>query len=259
MLIYYGASLNKTHGAQTRIDIMSELHRALSSGPGLVAIKGAIADPETIDIATDLFDKMIATERDTAKGHHFAKAGAHDRVCNALQKHCIADPVNFANYFGTPAIDLICRAWLGDGYQMTTQINRVKPGGAAQTPHRDNHLGFMPKSRMAQFPAAVHHLSPVLTLQGAVAHGDMPLETGPTVYLPYSQQFFEGYLAFDKPAYQDFFANHRVQLPLEKGDAVFFNPAVMHGSGDNETSFDWRICCKSQARLGGQWKAWIAL
>ena len=31
-------------------------------------------------------------------------------------------------------------------------------------------------------------LSPLLTLQGAVAHVDMPLESGPTLYLPHSRR-----------------------------------------------------------------------
>jgi len=74
-----------------------------------------------------------------------------------------------------------------------------------------------------------------LTLQGAVAHCDMPLETGPTLLLPYSQLFFEGYLAFGRPEFQAYFAEHRAQLPLSKGDVVFFNPALMHGAGDNVT------------------------
>jgi ectoine hydroxylase-related dioxygenase (phytanoyl-CoA dioxygenase family) len=32
-------------------------------------------------------------------------------------------------------------------------------------------------------------------LQGAVAHTDMPAETGPTTYLPHSQKYLPGYLA----------------------------------------------------------------
>jgi len=32
-----------------------------------------------------------------------------------------------------------------------------------------------------------------------------------------------------------------VQLPLEKGDLVFFNPAVMHGAGTNHTADRFRM------------------
>jgi hypothetical protein len=71
----------------------------------------------------------------------------------------------------------------------------VNPGGTAQTAHRDYHLGFMDLDLAAQFPAHVHRLSPVLTLQGAVAHVDMPVETGPTMYLPHSQKYEPGYMA----------------------------------------------------------------
>lgn len=47
----------------------------------------------------------------------------------------------------------------------------------------------------------MHALSPLLTLQGAVAHVDMPVETGPTLYLPHSQKYPAGYVAFHQPEF----------------------------------------------------------
>ena len=94
----------------------------------------------------------------------------------------------------------------------------------------------MPMETAARFPAHVHRLSPVLTLQGAVAHCDMPVETGPTMYLPHSQKYLPGYLAFDLPAFAEYFQANYVQLPLEKGDVVFFNPALFHGAGTNKSA-----------------------
>ncbi len=79
----------------------------------------------------------------------------------------------------------------------------------------------------------MHLLSPVLTLQGAVAHSDMPVESGPTMYLPYSHQYPQGYLAWRRPEFREHFAAHHVQLALRKGDAAFFNPALFHGAGTN--------------------------
>jgi len=72
-----------------------------------------------------------------------------------------------------------------------------------------------------------------MTLQGAVAHCDMPVETGPTLYLPYSHQYEPGYLAFHLPEFTEYFQQNYTQLPLEKGDAAFFNPALFHGAGTN--------------------------
>jgi len=80
-----------------------------------------------------------------------------------------------------------------------------------------------------------------LTLQGAVAHCDMPLESGPTQLLPFSQHFKEGYLAFSRDQFQQHFADNFVQVPLEKGDVVFFNPAVMHAAGNNVSSDIYRM------------------
>jgi ectoine hydroxylase-related dioxygenase (phytanoyl-CoA dioxygenase family) len=64
----------------------------------------------------------------------------------------------------------------------------------------------------------------------------MPVETGPTMYLPHSQKYEPGYMAIGLPEFQEYFDQHYVQLPLEKGDAVFFNPALLHGAGTNRTT-----------------------
>src|SRR5207244_5256730 len=130
----------------------------------------------------------------------------------------------------------VVRARRWPGYQVTSHINVVNPGGAAQTAHRDYHLGFASAERAARFPAHVHQLSPVLTLQGAVAHTDMATETGPTLYLPHSQKYLPGYLAWRHPEFREYFEANHVQLPLAKGDVVFFNPAVFHAAGANRTA-----------------------
>jgi ectoine hydroxylase-related dioxygenase (phytanoyl-CoA dioxygenase family) len=131
---------------------------------------------------------------------------------------------------------MVCQAWLGPRYQVTSQVNVVNPGGAAQVPHRDYHLGFVNEDQLTSYPAVVHALSAALTLQGAVAHCDMPLESGPTMLLPHSQKFLGGYVAFYRPEFIEYFAEHHVQVPLRKGDAVFFNPALYHGAGTNSSA-----------------------
>ena len=100
----------------------------------------------------------------------------------------MADPEAFVDYYANDVVALAATAWLGPGYQVTSQVNVVNPGGAGQTVHRDYHLGFQSPKTSAEFPAHVHALSPVLTLQGAVAHCDMPVESGPTLYLPHSPE-----------------------------------------------------------------------
>ena len=59
--------------------------------------------------------------------------------------------------------------------------------------------------------------------------------------LPFSQRFEGGYLAFNRREFVDFFAEHHVQVPLTKGDAVFFNPALYHGAGSNVSADIRRI------------------
>ena len=119
----------------------------------------------------------------------------------------------------------------------------VNPGGQAQVAHRDYHLGFMDQAQAMAYPAHTHRLTPTLTLQGAVAHGDMPVETGPTMYetgptmyLTHSQKYGPGYVAFHCSEFTGYFDEHYVQLPLHKDDAAFFNPALFHGAGTNRSA-----------------------
>ncbi|MEU5633033.1 phytanoyl-CoA dioxygenase family protein [Streptomyces rishiriensis] len=237
VLVYDSERLRAT-GALADRALRTELVRAFADGPGVVVFRGAFPDPAVVDRATAVFESLIAEQRASgaAAGDHFAAPGANDRVWNALEKTALYDPETFADYYANDVLALASRAWLGPGYQVTAQVNVVNPGGAAQRPHRDYHLGFLSAQTAAGYPAHVHRLSPVLTLQGAVAHCDMPVETGPTLYLPYSQTYEPGYLAWRLPEFQAYFGAHHVQLPLAKGDAVFFNPAVLHAAGHNRTA-----------------------
>lgn len=234
VLIYDGAQLRKElsrPAARPRLE--AELVRALLGGPGVVVLAGAFDDPWIIDQATRQFEAIIAAQQ--AGGDHFAAAGRSDRIWNALEKLALRAPEVFADYYANDLIATVCRAWLGPGYQVTSQVDVVNPGGTADA-QLDYHLEFASDPQAARFPAHVHQLSPVLTLQGAVAHTDMPAQTGPTMYLPHSQKYLPGYLAWQRPEFREYFEVSHVKLPLAKGDAVFFNPAVFHPAGANRTA-----------------------
>lgn len=238
VLIYDSADLRRAIvRPEKKREIMAELVDALMTGPGVVVLKGAETDLDVIDRASDLFAAMIEEQHRAGAGggDHFAKPGANDRIWNSLEKHGLADPENFVRYYGNEMLALISEAWLGPHYQITAQVNRVNPGGAAQSPHRDYHLGFASAEQIARYPLHVQLLSPVLTLQGALAHVDMPVETGPTLLLPFSQQWGPGYVAMNRPDVQALFARKHVQLPLAKGDMLFFSPALLHAAGTNRT------------------------
>lgn len=237
--VYDGDALRAWAAApDERRELMAEWGEVLAHGAGIVVLERAFDDLAVVDAASALFRTLIDEQRARGLGgaDHFAKPGANDRLWNALDKHAQRDPEGFARYYANPVIAMVCEAWLGPGYQMTAQVNVVNPGGEAQSPHRDYHLGFMTPEQAERFPAQLHRLSAALTLQGAVAHVDMPVESGPTLYLPFSQTYEPGYLAFTRPEFQAHFARHHVQLPLAKGDAVFFNPALFHAAGHNRSA-----------------------
>jgi ectoine hydroxylase-related dioxygenase (phytanoyl-CoA dioxygenase family) len=237
--VYDCAALRGTlRVAGERAALLAEWVDVMLHGSGVLVLHAAYDDTAVIDSATSVFESIVVHEREagTSGADHFAKAGANDRIWNALEKLCMLEPRIFARYYANPFIAAISEAWLGPHYQMTSQINVVRPGGAAQQAHRDYHLGFQTNEEALRYPAHVHTMSPLLTLQGAVAHGDMPVESGPTKLLPFSQRYAPGYLAWRRPEFRAHFESHCVQLPLQKGDAVFFNPALFHAAGDNRTT-----------------------
>lgn len=64
----------------------------------------------------------------------------------------------------------------------------------------------------------------------------MPLDSGPTKLLPYSQSYLPGYIAVLLPEFRACFEENHVQLALAKGDLLFFNPATFHAAGENRTA-----------------------
>lgn len=222
--------------------IQDEWHHILLSGPGVFVLKGMYPpSPSTQALfhkVNTIFDEIIGSESSgsTTKGDHFAAGGRNARVWNSFQKHAVAGPSSFVQYYSNPWLALVAETWLGQSYQITAQVNLVKPGGKPQVSHRDYHLGFQTADQCSSFPKVTQVASQLLTLQGAVAHSDMPLRSGPTRFLPFSQMFEDGYMAYRLPEFQEFFERNWVSVPLELGDAVFFNPALFHAAGENTSA-----------------------
>ncbi|KAJ5910420.1 hypothetical protein N7504_005063 [Penicillium tannophilum] len=228
----------QTVTADTLSRLQDEWHHILHTGPGIFVLRNMYAPTRygSILSATNAaFDQIIAKERasNVSKGDHFAAGGTNDRIWNAFQKHGEEDPASFLAYYSNPWLAAVCNAWLGPGYRITAQVNAVHPGGAAQKAHRDYHLGFIEEEACMRYPAATQLTSQFLTLQGAVAHTDMPVDSGPTRFLPFSQTYEPGYLAWRRPEFRAFFQENYVALPLSLGDGVFFNPALFHAAGAN--------------------------
>ena len=232
---------NAMHQAMHREDkaraVMAEWNHVFRSGPGIIVIRNGYSDLALIDAVTDELNAIIADEEaaGTGSGDHFAAAGANSRIWNSHEKLCMRAPELYARYNGNELTRRISESWLGSGYQITFQVNVVRPGGKAQTAHRDYHMGFQDVETLKGFPASQHALSAALTLQGGVAHSDMPILSGPTKLLPYSQSYLPGYIAVLLPQFREAFEDLYVQLPLAKGDMLFFNPATFHAAGDNQT------------------------
>lgn len=94
-LVYDGDAVRKaSHDPETRRELMAEWAEALADGPGVIVVRGAFADGGQIEAANRHFWAIIEAQRREPFGHgdHFAKPGSNDRVWNALEKLCLADP-----------------------------------------------------------------------------------------------------------------------------------------------------------------------
>lgn len=235
----YDAQQFNAGDTTTTNKLQDEWYDILSEGPGVFVLKNMYPTEEyktTLAATNAAFQRIINSERatQTPKGDHFAAGGKNDRIWNSFSKHAAQDPASFLTYYANPWLDLVSESWLGPGYRVTAQCNIVKPGGKAQDSHRDYHLGFQEQDVSARVPRGLHLASQFLTLQGAVAHSEMPVESGPTRFLPFSQTFQAGYLAYRREDFRSFFQERYVALPLGLGDGVFFNPGLFHAAGAND-------------------------
>ena len=239
-VVIYDANYLETFigDSENELRLKTELHQVLEGGPGVFVIRNLYRH-DAIDQSNNIFEKIVESEGNTGNDH-FA-SGTNTRIWNAFQKVALEDPEAFISYYSNNLLKLVAESWCGPNSQMTAQVNIVRPGGEMQKPHRDYHLGFQENQVVELFPISAHRLSNYLTLQGGVAHTDMPLASGPTMVLPYSQQYELGYLAWRDNACTDFFNENAVQNQMNKGDGIFFNPALLHGAGSNTTKDFHRI------------------
>ena len=128
--IYDIKALHKVfQSKELRIELMAEWAWVLRESSGAIVLRGAYQDTSAIDEATELYQKIIASEKLNSGGgaDHFATAGANDRIWNSLQKLCETSPDVFLRYFANVPIQTACEAWLGPNYQMTAQVNLGTP------------------------------------------------------------------------------------------------------------------------------------
>lgn len=181
-----------------------------AKGAGVLIISDFYSDAKYVDDMTDLIYQILKKEQVDKDqiGDHFAKGGSNKRIWNVLEKSALEAPRSFINYYSNPLLGIVCEAWLGPAYTLSAQVNLVPPNNTiGQDPHRDYHLGFQADEQVAKFPLHAQIMSSMLTLQGAIAHIDMPVESGPTRFLPYSQQYELGYQIYRQEGFKRILKN----------------------------------------------------
>ena len=106
------------------------LHRRSSTGP---ARRSSTSSPRSTPRARRPVTTSASRAPTTASG-------------TPLRSWRCTRPQVFAEYYANDALAIVCQAWLGPRYQVTSQVNVVNPGGTQQVPHRDYHLGFVARA-----------------------------------------------------------------------------------------------------------------
>ena len=186
-----------------------------------------------------MFEAMIAEQRATGQdaGDHYAKPGHNDRVWNALEKLAVADPEVFVEYYGNDIIALASASWLGPGYTVTSQVNVVNPGGAGQIaaprlPPRLHDRRASPRSTRRTCTSCRRRSRCRVRSLTATCRSRAGRRCTCRTRRSTSSATSPG----GGPEFKEYFAEHHVQLPLTKGDAVFFNPALFHAAGTNHST-----------------------
>ena len=118
-----------------------------------------------------------------------------------------------------------------------------------------------PPDELAAYPAHLHRMSPVLTLQGAVAHCDMPIESGPTMLLPLLAALRRRLHRVQPPGV------HRRTSPSTTCRCRCARATrcsstrrciTVRAPTSRPTSAGWPICCRSRRRSAGRWRRWTA-
>ena len=245
---------------RARKEIMAEWVEAMTEGPGIIAFRGAFADHAPIDAATEHFWAIIerAASRQHGGGDHFAKPGANDRIWNALEKLCLRDPAGLRRLLRQRGRSR-WSARPGSGPPIRSPRSSMSSIRAARRNRRIATIisASRPPEEIERFPAHVHRLSPVLTLQGAVAHCDMPLETGPTLYLPFSQSYLPGYLRRRSPNSRTISRRITCSCRSPRATRCSSIPALFHAAGTNRSKdvAGSPICCKSHRPTAARWRA----
>ena len=158
---------------------------------------------------------------------------SNKRLYGSLNKLAEENPDDFVEYYSNEWLHKGSQAWLGPIYQIISEVNVVVSNEGSQMGHRDYPLGFYSKVLMDSVPSKFAISSQFFSLQAVVIHHDTPIEMGPTRFLFGSQKEQDGYTAFRDKDFQERFKKESIQIPLKKGDLLFYSPATFHGAGAN--------------------------
>ena len=129
--------------------VRAELAAAILDGPGIVKFAGAFSATCSMP-STATFERIIADEREA--GDRRAATTTPNRApmtASGTPSRSSPSATRPASSTTTPTTSSPWRPSPGSGpaYQVTSQVNVVNPGGDAQAPHRDYHLGFTTDDR----------------------------------------------------------------------------------------------------------------
>ena len=210
VLIYDGERLRKEPPARAgAAAVEAELARALTDGPGIVVFDRGVRRPvgrRPCHGGSSRRSSPTQRAAGGAAGDHFAKAGQNDRIWNALEKLALRDPGRVRRLLrqrhpraGLPRPGSAPATRSPRRSTSSTRAARRRPRTATTTwasIGREVARGSRPMCTGCR---------PCSPCRARSRTRDMPAETGPTMYLPHSQKYLPGYLAWRRPEFREYF------------------------------------------------------
>ena len=236
--------------------------RALTDGPGIVVFAGAFPDTAVVDRATAAFDALIADAAGApggAAGDHFAKPGRQrpglERAgeagrCATRRRSPTTTPTTSSPW---------SRGLARPGYQVTSQVNVVNPGGAGadraprlppRLPGRTTQAARLPGARAPAVPGA-----DAAGRGRALRHAGRDRPDACTCRTRSST--LPGYLAWRLPEFRDVLrgaTTSSCRWPRATRRSSTRRCSTAPAPTARPTSSGWPTCCRSPRRSAGRWR-----
>lgn len=165
------------------------------------------------------------------KGHAFEPRAI--RLWNFYSDLSQYDIKTWIDYFGDKNLYNLLSLWMGAYLRYSAQVNILKKGYLGHWIHQDYPVGLYSKDFVKKLSPVQYQSIQHFSLQVLIAHDEMTPSNGALKVLPASQLWSQAQIInFSSNSFTEFFNTECHEICMSPGDALFYNPHLIHCTGD---------------------------